>query len=138
MNDLMTPDQLNTLATAIISLLGTVLTGIITILGKHLNKWLSSKAKSAELEAITQSLVDVTKICVMDAEKTLVAEVKNASKDGKLTKEEAATIFKNVFEAVKANLGKKGMKSLRKVYSEQNINQAIAAHIEQRINEMKR
>jgi len=134
-----TADAISTLAVAVIGVLAAALTTAITILGRKTSAWLEQRLGSDAYQESVSMLTSVTKSLVLEAERTLVKEAKEASADGKLNKEDAIRIRDEVFKRAKEHLGTVGLEKLQKGLAADlpMVERMIRTHIETRLHETK-
>lgn len=138
------PTIFNEVIAAFAAALASVLVALIGWLGRKAGTWLEAKTHSASFACATEKLTQTTQLLVQKAESTLVRELKAASADGKLTKEEGREVLTQVLEEAKMYLGKKGLAELQVCLGHAGeegkaiIDQMLESHIESRLAELTR
>jgi hypothetical protein len=135
--------QLQTVIMAVVSLLATVLLGLLAWASAAVKRWLSAKADHAVAHAAATKVFNVTEGLVREAEQTLVKEAKAATEDGKLTKEDAIRIRDEVVKRAVEHLGANGLGSLQRAFGHNGdkgptmMERMLRTAIEARVSEQK-
>jgi polyhydroxyalkanoate synthesis regulator phasin len=83
----------------------------LLILGlKHLVSWAKTKSQSARFRCAMDMVEALVPHAVREAQQTLVQELK---KDGKLSRDDAERIFRNVLKSTKDSMGPKWLAQLK-------------------------
>jgi hypothetical protein len=130
-------DAVSTIVIAAIGLLSMAATTALTVLGRKASAWLEHRLASNAYDGAITLMTEVTKSLVLEAERTLVKEAKEAAKDGKLTKEEGLRIRDEVFKRAKEHFGDIGLGRLQKGLGGDlpMVERMIRTHIETRLHE---
>lgn len=120
----------------ILTALATAVAGIITALSTKAINWLTSKTKSNELDKYLNLLNETVIDVVKSLDQTVVWRLKEASQDGKLTKEEIEDISKLAKRTIMELLGENTIAVLSEVFSD--VEALIASKIERAVMEVKK
>jgi hypothetical protein len=96
-----------------LTILVTLVGGMLTWALGMFSKWLSSRTKNEGTVAIIAQATDAAQTAVAAVQGTTVAGLKAANADGKLTAEEAKAVLADALAAAKAVLGTKGLDTLK-------------------------
>jgi len=114
----------------IIDLMIPVAIALLAWLSASATRWINSKVKNEYLRGALERLNDAVYTAVKASEQTLVKELREAAKDGKITKDEAEEIKKRAVDSAKAYIGDKGMAELKRVIDPAAIEKLIEDKIE--------
>lgn len=130
---------LATILTALIPVLTTVLTGALTWALARLSSWITAKTKNEAAAGVIVRLNDAAINAVKFVEQTIVADLKEAAKDGEVTPEELARAKRRAIEAARAKLGPKGLAELLKVSgaAPADVDRLIGDQIEAAIHDLR-
>lgn len=98
---------------AIVPIIITALSVVTTAVLAKFNAYMRSKVHSASFDCASMKLDRLVEDAVREANRTIVAEYKNAASDGKLTRQEGLRIRDMVVDVVKRQLGDKGLIELQ-------------------------
>lgn len=128
----------------LLSLLGEevslkVLMWLLGAVGTFLVAKVLSKVGSAYLRDTLMRLGAEIRAAVLECHQVYVDAIKKGREDGKLTPEEAAEAKRKTVEAIKSNLGTKGLKRLMRVLGidEAGIDKYLGSHVEAHVAELK-
>ena len=126
---------LQTVVLAVVSLLGTLLAGLIGWAGASARKWLASKAHGEAFACATTKLEKLTQNAVQEVEQTLVRQLKADEKWDAGTAKEARD---TAVEIVKKHLGEKGMVELKDCMgvAVDTVEGMIRTHVEKHVYSM--
>lgn len=111
----MESNELWNLVSMAIQGLAPVLLAILSWLGVMASKWIQEKVKNETASGILLRLDDAVLTVVRELQQTMVDDLKAASSDGKLTKEERDEIKTKALGNLKSYYGTKGLKILAQV-----------------------
>lgn len=77
---------------ALITLVGTVLAGIVSLVGIEVKAYIKTKTNNAKLVNAMERIHHTVETTVLDISHTLAEQMKSASADGKLTEGEASQL----------------------------------------------
>lgn len=117
----------------LIPALAMVITSAFTYANVAFTKWIKQKSKSEEINDALTRITHTVETTVADISQTVVAEMKEANSDGKLTKEEITHVKGLAVEQVKRQLpltiqqtAELGINSLQ-TFIESKIEQAVVS-----------
>jgi hypothetical protein len=131
----MEPTFLMVLVNQLAPLFAAVIAGLTAVALARFNKWIRTKTDSEEVLTTMDSVYQIVDVTVADANATIVAGLKEAAADGKITKEEAEEIRDSVFSQVKNNITPKSSKILSKVIGD--LDTYLMSLIEKLVQEAK-
>jgi uncharacterized membrane protein YebE (DUF533 family) len=131
----MEPTFLMVLVNQLVPLFAAVLAGLTAVAIARFNKWVRTKTDSEELLTTMDSVYQIVDVTVADANATVVAGLKEAAADGKITKEEANEIKDSVFSQIKNNITPKSAKVLSRVIGD--LDSYLMSLIEKLVSEAK-
>lgn len=98
--------------------------------------WLRTKAKNEYVRGVIDRLTEAAETVVRETEQTVMADLKEASKDGVITEDEYKSIRDRAIQRTKDYLGKNGMRDLKTVFDEEHVEAIIRAKIEAQVHEL--
>ena len=116
-------------------LFAAVIAGLVAVAIARFNKWIRTKTDSEEVLTTMDSVYQIVEVTVADANATIVAGMKAAAADGKITEEEAKEIKDSVFSQIKNNIPPKSAKVLSKVIAD--LDAYLMSLIEKLVSEAK-
>jgi len=106
----MDQEMLQQVALGIVSLLGTVVTGLLAWASKSIKQWLEGKAHAATFQCATDKLEVVTRNAVWEVEQTLVRQLKS---EDNWNVETAKLARDTAVQTAVRHLGKHGLAELK-------------------------
>lgn len=131
----MEPTFLTILVNQLAPLFAAVIAGLVAVAIARFNKWVRTKTDSEEILTTMDSVFNIAETAVADANATVVAGLKEAASDGKITKEEAEAIKVKVFNQIKDTIPTKSAKVLSKVVAD--LDAYLMSLIEKLVQEAK-
>jgi len=131
----MEPTFLTILVNQLAPLFAAVIAGLVAVAIARFNKWIRTKTDSEEVLTTMDSVYQIVEVTVADANATIVAGMKAAAADGKITEEEAKEIKDSVFSQIKNNIPPKSAKVLSKVIAD--LDAYLMSLIEKLVSEAK-
>jgi polyhydroxyalkanoate synthesis regulator phasin len=131
----MEPTFLTILVNQLAPLFAAVIAGLVAVAIARFNKWVRTKTDSEEILTTMDSVFNIAETAVADANATVVAGLKEAAADGKITEEEAKDIKDKVFKQIKDTIPTKSAKVLSKVVADLDAN--LMSLIEKLVQEAK-
>ena len=131
----MEPTFLTILVNQLAPLFAAVIAGLVAVAIARFNKWVRTKTDSEEILTAMDSVFNIVEVSVADANATIVAGLKEAASDGKITKEEAEAIKLKVFNQIKSTIPDKSAKVLSKVVAD--LDAYLMSLIEKLVQEAK-
>jgi hypothetical protein len=116
-------------APTLLSLLGTILIAVLTLLANSLK----AKFKSDQSLVLLNKVAHLAEMAVLDLKQTLVDEIRKRASDGLLSADDVAEVRELARAKVRAALSTKGINELMKAFgyeSEDQVNALISSHIE--------
>lgn len=118
--------------------LSPVILLLVTWLSAELQKLISTKVKNAQLQAALLHLQESVIHTVAELEQTLVAAIRLANADGKITDEEKANLAKVALESVKNQLGTNNIAVIQSVLGVLDIDKFITTRIESEVMRLRK
>jgi uncharacterized membrane protein YebE (DUF533 family) len=132
----MEPTFLTILVNQLAPLFAAVIAGLVAVAIARFNKWIRTKTDSEEEVLTTMDAVfNIAETAVADANATVVAGMKEAASDGKITEAEAKDIKDKVFKQIKDTIPAKSAKVLSKVVAD--LDAYLMSLIEKLVSEAK-
>ena len=131
----MTNEVLTTVIQILVPILATALGTVLIALANNVSTYFKQRTNSGILQRYISLLNSVVCDVVLSLNQTTVADIKAASADGKLTKEEIDSISVQAIESVKNIIGARGVEVLQLVY--EDLDALIANKIERAVGEAK-
>lgn len=88
-----------------VPLLATILTALVAIGGKLILNLIEKKTGLQNLSLATDSAIKLAQITVGELQQAIVADLKAASADGKLTEEEISSIKRELLRKTRSKMG---------------------------------
>jgi len=131
----MEPTLITILVNQLAPLFAAVIAGLVAVAIARFNKWIRTKTDSEEVLTTFDSVFQIVDVAVSDANATVVAGLKEAAADGKITKEEAEAVKAKVFKQIKDTIPPKSAKVLSKVIAD--LDAYLMSLIEKLVSEAK-
>jgi len=131
----MEPTFLMILVNQLAPLFAAVIAGLVAVAIARFNKWIRTKTDSEEVLTTFDSVFNIVDVAVADANATVVAGLKAAAADGKITEDEALDIKNKVFQQIKDTIPPKSAKVLSKVIAD--LDAYLMSLIEKLVSEAK-
>ena len=118
-----------------------VLTPVFALLiswaGLSISRWLHAQVKNAYIRTALVRLNEIVTTVVRGLYQQVTTSLKAASKDGKLSTEEARAIKTDAVVSVLDQLGKRGMRDLEHVLQKDSLEEFIEHKIEAAVHAIK-
>lgn len=98
----------------LVPILVSTLLGLLGAVMLKVNAFLRTKLGLSSIDFATSKLDSVIPAIVAEADATIVAGLRDANRDGRITSDEAREVMLTVIERVKAQLGAAGFEDVRK------------------------
>ncbi len=123
-----------------LEILSPVLLAALTWVAAKLAQLVRAKVKNEYLRGVLVRLDDVVFTAVKDLQQTVVAEIKLASADGKITDAEKRRVKEQAIANVKSHLGTKGIGELAKVLGLDGgaIDGLLSSKVEAAVHDLRR
>jgi uncharacterized membrane protein YebE (DUF533 family) len=131
----MEPTFLTILVNQLAPLFAAVIAGLVAVAIARFNKWIRTKTDSEEVLTTMDAVFNIAETAVADANATVVAGMKEAASDGKITEAEAKDIKDKVFKQIKDTIPAKSAKVLSKVVAD--LDAYLMSLIEKLVSEAK-
>jgi hypothetical protein len=127
------------IAYKILEILLPILVAGLTWASAKLASFINAKVKNEYLKGTLARLNDAVLASVKEAQQVAVQGLKEANKDGKVTKEEAAKIKEDVLAVVKSHLGMRGLQELARVLGldTEGVQKLLSSKIEAAVHDIK-
>lgn len=100
-------------------------------------RYLRSKTKREWVGELLTRVEGAMLTTVRAVEQRIVADLRAAREDGKITPEEAASIRRAALATAKAQLGEQGMAMVKKYAGEKNVDAWLLEQLEAKVHELK-
>lgn len=119
--------------------LAPVLMAALTWAGLKVAALINAKTKNEYLRGVFLRLNDAVLAAVRETEQTIVAELKTAAADGKLTDLEKLTVKRAALDSVKMHFGPAGIGEIAKTLNldQDGLERMIGARVEAAVHDMK-
>lgn len=123
----------------VVEALAPVLMAALTWAGLKVAGLINAKTKNEYLRGVFLRLNDAVLAAVRETEQTIVAQLKTAAADGKLTDDEKRDVKRAALDSVKAHFGPSGMSDIAKTLDlgEDSLEKMISARLEAAVHDMK-
>lgn len=108
--------DLSEVALKSLAALSPALVGALSWLSIKGANWIAAKTTNEYMKGVYVRLNETVMSAVREADQVFVAEMKEASVDGKITPEERVQIKTKVINTVKSHFGMKGLAELSKIF----------------------
>ena len=127
----------NTIGAQALQIVAPLLLTVLTYAVHAAAKWLKTKTDNEALRGMIDRLDEAVIDAVHSVEQTMVDDIRAATADGVVTKDEADAIKAHAVAAVLDYMGSKGMAQLEKVIDREAIEKMIATKIEAYLHKLK-
>jgi hypothetical protein len=118
---------------AIVEALTPLLLTVLTWAGYQLAQWFRTKTKNTVVRDLMNRATDAAIAAVSDVAQTYANEIKAASQDGKLTREECAAAKDKAIEKAKILIGPEGLKVLAKIVGGDQVDEFLGTKVEEAV-----
>ena len=117
---------------------GTIIlmTALISLALAYFTKWIRTKTSNEYLCGVMERLEKLANMIVKDVQQTVADELKKASKDGKLSREEMNQTFDAAFDLLKKYLGPVGLAELIRIFGIEQTDDFLKSKIEEAVHDI--
>lgn len=128
------------LAFKLIEVLSPVLMAALTWVAAKVAQLISAKVKNEWVRGVLARLDDAVLNAVREVEQSVVAEIKAARADGKLTADERARVKAQAIESIRSHLGVKGLGELGRVLGLEDgcLEKLLSTRVEAAVHDLRR
>lgn len=120
-----------------VELLAPVLLALLSWLSVKAIQWIGARIQNEYLKGALERLNAAVADAVKELEQTTVRALKEAAKDGKITREEAQKIKLDAIASVKDYLGQKGVAAIARVVGREAFEKMVQSKIEAYLHDVK-
>jgi len=102
----------------------------------RLNKWLKTRAETEQQRNALDRLTSAVRSAVLDMQQTTVKQLREASKDGRLTAEERTVVKNQAVDHAFALLGPKGLSQVKQIF-DGDMDVLVRAKVEEAVVDAK-